>query len=230
MLDGEAVRRVAGRNAIADPTQLPTEALTPAQQRLLDAATECFAARGFNGTTTRDIARTAGLSHAVLYVHHSSKEDALYAIARRGHEAVLGVTTAARDGAGHAPVDQLAAVIHDFVLWHAQEHTTARVINYELSALTREHHAHILELRHRIEAIPREIVEAGVADGSFATTRPAATALATLSLGVDVGRWFQDDRARPAEDIAEHYRELALRMVGAAPTQPNQSMRRRLRA
>jgi AcrR family transcriptional regulator len=41
----------------------------------LDAALDLFAARGFQGTSTRAIAGRAGLSDAGLYVHFGSKQE-----------------------------------------------------------------------------------------------------------------------------------------------------------
>jgi AcrR family transcriptional regulator len=49
---------------------------------LLQAALELFAARGFEGTSVRDIARAVGLSESVLYAHFDSKRaifDAVFA-------------------------------------------------------------------------------------------------------------------------------------------------------
>lgn len=45
--------------------------------RILRAAVECFASRGFSGTTTREVATRAGITEALLYRHFESKE-ALY--------------------------------------------------------------------------------------------------------------------------------------------------------
>ena len=71
----------------AQPTVLSTEtALRTGSRRdqILDAAMQCFAASGFRGTTTREIAGRVGLTEAALYRHFESKE-ALYAaiIARK---------------------------------------------------------------------------------------------------------------------------------------------------
>lgn len=43
------------------------------RQRLLDAATELFARRGYRGTTTRDIAVAAGITERTLFRHVPSK-------------------------------------------------------------------------------------------------------------------------------------------------------------
>jgi AcrR family transcriptional regulator len=195
---------------------------TPAQQRILDAAAQCFAERGFHGTTTRDIARQANLSPAVLYVHYPTKEDVLYEISRAGHVTALEIVRSAA-ARGATPTERLGHVAHDFALWHARSHTVARIVNYELTALTPDHYAEIAALRRDMEQVARDIVEDGIASGEFVSQRPTLTALAVLSLGVDLGRWFRTTGTWRPEDVAEHYRTLALRMVttdGAAPPLP----------
>jgi AcrR family transcriptional regulator len=50
----------------------------PAHQRraeLLDAAAEVFRLKGYEGATTEDIARQAGVTKGALYFHFKSKED-----------------------------------------------------------------------------------------------------------------------------------------------------------
>jgi hypothetical protein len=42
------------------------------------------------------------------------------------------------------------------------------------------------------------------------------TALAVLSLGIDVARWFRDEGRWTPDQVAVHYRLLALRMAGVA--------------
>ena len=64
-----------------------------ARTRLLAAAVAAFAAKGFHGTTTRDISTTAGMSPAALYVHHRSKEELLHQISLAGHERTLALVT-----------------------------------------------------------------------------------------------------------------------------------------
>jgi AcrR family transcriptional regulator len=45
--------------------------------RLLEAAAEVFAARGYDGTRVADIAAAAGVSNGAMYAHFSSKADLL---------------------------------------------------------------------------------------------------------------------------------------------------------
>src|SRR5437870_13402598 len=48
------------------------------QASIIAAAASLFAQKGFNGTTTREIAKTAGISEALLFRHFPTKR-ALYA-------------------------------------------------------------------------------------------------------------------------------------------------------
>jgi len=197
----------------------PAEPLLPeqpdARTRLARAAVEAFAARGFHGTTTRDISTAAGMSPAALYVHHRSKEELLFGLARVGHERVLAMVqeSVARS---EDPVEQLGGLVEDFVRDHALVHTGARVINYELAALSAEHLAEIATLRHEIDLVVRGVIDRGVAAGVFHTPDAHMTALAVLSLGIDVARWFRDEGRWTPDQVAVHYRLLALRMAGVA--------------
>jgi AcrR family transcriptional regulator len=185
-----------------------------ARTRLSRAAVEAFAARGFHGTTTRDISTAAGMSPAALYVHHRSKEELLYELSRLGHERILEMVRASV-ASSDDPVEQLGTLVEEFVRDHALVHTDARVINYELAALSEEHLAEIVAIRHDIDLVVRDVIDRGVAAGVFDTPDAHMTALAVLSLGIDVARWFRDEGRWNPDEVAVHYRLLALRMVGA---------------
>lgn len=197
------------------------------RERLIDAAVEAFAERGFHATTTRDIAARAGMSPAALYVHHASKEDVLYEVSRVGHAGALQVVRDAVAGED-SPTLRLAAYVRTFTQWHAEHHTRARIVQYELDALGPEHYAEVAAMRREIEALLRSVLLDGVRDGSFDLEDDdvPGTAVALLSLGIDVSRWYRDDGLRSAPDIAEHYADLAVRMAGAGRIRPAERPRR----
>ena len=183
--------------------------------RLLRAAAEAFAEKGFHGTSTRDIASAAGMSPAAVYVHHKSKEELLFVISRAGHERTLALIRRAI-ASSDDPANQLVAVVHAFAVHHAREHTGARVVNYELASLSPEHLTEILALRNDIDDEIRGLVHRGVDAGAFHTPNPAMAATALLSLGIDIARWYREDGAWSPEQIADFYAATALRLVGAA--------------
>lgn len=188
------------------------------RERLIAAATNAFAAKGFHGCTTRDIAAAAEMSPAAVYVHYRTKEELLYVISREGHEATL---TQVREAfaSSRQPVAQLAAMVRGFVFDHAAGHVRARVNNNELANLAPEHYRLIAAIRHEIEDLFRQVVESGVRAEVFSTPDVRMTARALVSIGIDTARWFREGRTSAAE-VAEHYVTLALRMVGARDDDP----------
>lgn len=188
----------------------------PARARLLEAALDSFSARGFHGTSTRMIAARAGLSPAAVYVHHRTKEEILFQISRDGHQEALDVVLAAIDSEA-APPGRLRAIVRDFAAWHARRHTLARVVQYEMAALTPEHADLIAALRRRTHNAVRSVVLAGIERGDFTVRDPESTTVALLSLGIDVARWYRPDGAWTPQRVGEDYAELALRLVGYGP-------------
>lgn len=188
--------------------------------KLLRAATAAFAEKGFHATTTRDIATAAGMSPAAVYVHHRSKEELLYLISRGGHERTLDLVRSAISS-GSDPTSQLIAVARAFAVHHAHAGTTARIVNYELAALSPEHLAEIRELRRAIDTEVRALIQRGVDAGEFHTASTGLAATAMLSLGIDLGRWYRDDGRWSPDDIGDFYADLAVRILGArAPDRP----------
>lgn len=184
--------------------------------RLADAAVTAFAERGFHGSTTRDITSIAGLSPAAIYVYHRSKEELLYRISLAGHlDSLARIRSAIASEPD--PARQLAALMREFAAYHAREHTEARVINYELAALSPDHLREIKIVRHRIEDEVRDLIERGVAAGVFTVSRPRMAATALLSLGIDIARWYHDGGSWSPADVGEYYADIALRIVGCLP-------------
>jgi AcrR family transcriptional regulator len=185
-----------------------------ARARLLDAAVEMFAAKGFHGTSTRDIAKAAGMSPAAMYVHAESKEQLLYLSARAGQDEALHVIRTAKAQGGTA-LERARRLMHDLALHHVRSQKVSRVVNYELSALSPEHLDEIQALRRQVIREFRELVEEGMATGEFSPGNHRMAVNALISLAVDIARWYHVDLgdAYAPEVIAESYGEMAVRIL-----------------
>jgi AcrR family transcriptional regulator len=89
----------------AIPTQIKDQQLVQRRRRqIVDAAVELFLKNGFHKTTTRQIARAAGISIGLLYEYISTKEDILYLVCEAIHaemeSAVTDALTRAQEGKG----------------------------------------------------------------------------------------------------------------------------------
>ena len=188
--------------------------ITPdAARRMLIAAAHAFADKGYHATTTRDIASLAGMSPAAVYIHYRSKEELLFNISLVGHETSLALLSSIRGGDA---VERLKNAVSSFAGWHAEFHTTARVVQYELGALSPEHHAEVAVLRRQIEQQMRSYISDGVAEGVFDVPDLKGATLAVLSLCIDVARWYQPGGKRTPDEIGALYADLVLRMLRPA--------------
>jgi AcrR family transcriptional regulator len=66
------------------------------RQQILDAALGLFARRGFQGTTTRQIAEAARVNEAIIFRHFPSKEDLYWAVLQRECESAGGIEAVRR--------------------------------------------------------------------------------------------------------------------------------------
>lgn len=203
-----------GQNEAATDDMSWAEVTPDAARRLLIAAVQAFAERGYHATTTRDIASRAYMSPAALYIHYRTKEDLLLRISRIGHEKALEILKDAAAEEGTAS-ERLSEAVRSFVRWHAARHLTARVVQYELDSLGEEHRPEIVALRRESDATVREIINDGVKAGEFDVPDVPGTTLAVLSLCIDVARWFNTEGRRTPDEVGALYADLVLRMVGA---------------
>jgi AcrR family transcriptional regulator len=181
---------------------------------LLLSALDAFLARGYHAATTREIADRAGMSPAAVYVHWKAKHDLLFEISRIGHQAVLDVVERALAQAPDDPVERVRAFVSAFASWHAENHALARVIQYEFGKLPRHQFRRIVAIRDRFEELMRDELAAGVAAGAFDVEDLEGTMLATLSLCIDLARWYHPSPEHgSAEAVGELYAGLVIGML-----------------
>ncbi|WP_448624480.1 hypothetical protein [Geodermatophilus sp. URMC 64] len=97
-------------------------------------------------------------------------------------------------------MDQLAAAAPAFADFHAHHHTVARILNYELAALSDEQRAEIDALRKGIDDELRDLVGAGVAASVFHTSDPALAATSLAAMGIDIARCIARTAPGPRAD------------------------------
>lgn len=102
------------------------------RDRILTAALEEFAARGFDGTTTSEVARRAGVTQPLVHYHFSTKDQ----LWREALTPVLDdlVTTfggAERELADVDPIGRLKVVVRRFVRFSAAHPEFGRILSYE---------------------------------------------------------------------------------------------------
>ncbi len=146
------------------------------QQRILDAATDLFAASGYNGVSTRDIARAAKVNETSIYRHYSGKRELFLATldtelskVRLDADQISNLSTAPD---AHVAMLVLFQVMIDAL---TKRHALVRLVHFsvleyneDLHDLYRRHVQHILQ--HANEYLTRwpEFNEASAVDNRVA--------------------------------------------------------------
>jgi AcrR family transcriptional regulator len=186
------------------------------QVLLLTAALAAFAEFGYHGTTTRDIAKRAGMSSAAIYTHYQAKSDLLYELVRAAHALLIRKMREVAERMDD-PVARVSELVRTHVAFHAHLHTATRVANYELQALPLKQHREIIRLRQDIEKVMRDALKAGSDSGQFVVQDVELVTILTLSVGIDVSRWFSIAGRLQPEELSEQYSRILLRAFSADP-------------
>jgi AcrR family transcriptional regulator len=188
--------------------------------RILDAAREAFATRGFAATTMEDIAQRVGISRSAIYSRFESKE----ALFRALVEGLIGhvLPEAMPDLAGTSAPDALRRFIHVVMVRLGSGNIAflPRLIIGEGQAfpdLVKFYHDHaITRVLGAIEAIIRH----GVARGEFACANPALAARSVAGGMIFSALWrivFEPVGAEPLyiEAMAVSHAEVLLKGLTA---------------
>ena len=178
------------------------------------SAVDLFFEHGYEATSLRTIARDVGIQVGSLYNHLASKESLLYSIMSGIIKDLL-----AEHDARLSPVsgteERLRAAIDVHVFFHTARAREVFIGNSELRSLTPAHRRRVVTLRDRYEQRFVDIVEQGVADGTFRARDPEVVARAIIAVGTSTSSWFQPGGRLPLDEIAAMNTELVLN--GLAP-------------
>jgi len=101
---------------------MPRHRFTDTRQRIEQAATQLFVARGITETSVRDITRAVGISEGALYRHFESKDDLVWQTFEQGYMSFAREleSLAAREATAR---QKIAAMIRGFCRAHDQNPT-----------------------------------------------------------------------------------------------------------
>ena len=191
---------------------------------VLDAALTLFAERGYHGTAVSQIAASLGIRTPSLYNHMRSKQDLLAAIIGPTVDGVLDDFQTAVDGLSD-PVERLRRAVRVYALRHATHRREALVANRDTASLPEPARTRTRQRERDHERAVRAIICDGAGTGDFHVASPALASFAILEMCLSIARWFRDDGARTAGQVADEYADFALRIAGFVPDRPSPAVR-----
>ena len=185
----------------------------PGRVALMRTAIGLMGERGYDGTSTRDIAAAANVTVAALYYHFPSKLDLLREFLDEAHDVVVTRLAGRIDAADPDPRSRLDAAVATLI-WsnlHSEwAQLAAQVAFREVARLEEPDRRKIGAKRAQMIDLLEAVVRDGVAAGVFTTTesdaREAARAVFTLCVTI-VGPFAEIDLTM--DQTIELYQRLA---------------------
>lgn len=189
---------------------------TATGESVIRAASELMAARGYHGTSMRDVAKAVGIQMASLYYYHASKQDLLVHLMRTTLEDLREFVHQSMETAGPDPVDQLEAGLRAHIAFHVERRDDVIITDSELRALDEANLPVILALRDRYEQLIRGAIEAGVAGGQLEKGgRIGIVTTGVMTMCTDVALWYDPDGPLSVDGVADEILRFVMRGLRA---------------
>jgi AcrR family transcriptional regulator len=186
------------------------------REAIHDAALELFARLGYHATSMRAIAAAAHVQPAAIYHWYASKEEILVGLQDDFMERLTEKVAAAVER-HERPALRLAAAVREHVVFHGIHRRAAFVTDSEIRALTARRRRALIAKRDDYQELFREMIDAGVADGSLHASDARVATYAILLQCTGAALWFDPDGRLGLDEVAELHVELVLASLKASP-------------
>ncbi|MFD6162168.1 TetR/AcrR family transcriptional regulator [Nocardia sp. NPDC060256] len=190
-----APARRRGRPPAAESTAGDT------RERIVRAAVDLFAEKGFHGTGVAEIGDRADVQRGALYYHIGSKEELLWQIL---HDYIqLMLVDAERIVAGtDDPISKLRKLIHSHVGLIIDHRREVAIQLRDVTALSGERGAQLQELRDRVQHCWQRVLDTGHAAGLLRTNDHVVTNSVLGMLNM-VTFWYRPHGGHSPAEIAD---------------------------
>jgi AcrR family transcriptional regulator len=179
------------------------------------AAIDLFAQRGYHATSMRAIAAEARIRPAAIYHWYENKEAILVQLQDEFMAELTERVTAAMDR-HERPALRLAAAVREHVVYHGLHTKAGFVTDSEIRALTEARRQALVAKRDTYEAIFRDEILGGIADGTLRSSNADVATYAILLQCTGVDLWFNPGGPLPLDEVADIHIELVLGSLGAS--------------
>ena len=181
--------------------------------RVREAALSLFARHGYAAVSMRQIAGAVGVQAGALYNYTPDKQTLLYELMKAHMDELLAARAA--EPAQGDPMAALEAFTRFHIRFHARRPEAVFISYMELRNLSPENFAVIEELRKTYETQLQDILQRGVAEGSFAVTDARITSMALIAMLTGVNTWFREKGRLSLPEVEEIYCDMVRKAVAA---------------
>ncbi|WP_194818443.1 TetR/AcrR family transcriptional regulator [Nocardia sp. XZ_19_385] len=201
----------AATNAPARRRGRPPAAASTAgdtRARIVRAAVELFADKGFHGTGVAEIGDRADVQRGALYYHIGSKEELLWEILR-DYIQLMREDAERIAASGHDPIAKLHRLIHSYVGLIIAHRREVAIQLRDVTALTGERAVQLQDLRDDVQDCWQRVIDDGHAAGLLRTADHVITNSLLGMLNM-VTVWYRPDGNHSPGEIADLLAETFL--------------------
>jgi AcrR family transcriptional regulator len=178
--------------------------------RILAAALDLFAERGYDATSVNEVVVRAGVTKGALYHYFAAKEDLLYEIYRGLLDQQLADLERILARVGD-PAGALRAVIENLVVTTVRHAREVVVFGRETSRLDESRWRALQADWRRYQDAVRGLIREAQQDGTFAPTgSPEVVSWMIFGLTTSLPTWFRPDGPKSAAEIADEVSTMIL--------------------
>lgn len=178
------------------------------RERILRAAADAFADKGFYGTGMAEIGELAQIQRGALYYHIGSKEELLYDLCRQHVEIALAngqVAVATSDDAR----DQFRALALAHLRILTERRSFVVIAEREMHVLTGARAMDLNKLRREYQDLFAAVMALGVEQGHFSRSEPLEV-MGVMGLLNYTYMWLRPSGPTPIEEVSQRLCDLLM--------------------
>ena len=182
-------------------------------EEIIEIATDLFKAKGYIGTSMRDLADAVGMEAASLYSHVESKDELLQNICFRMAEKFMQSIEQVTRTPNCSNTELLEMIINEHVRVITEDINATAVFWNEWKYLSEPAQTELSQLQIDYEHKLKAILDAGVRAGEFRITDTTFTTMAMLSTLNGLQKWRT--YSMPPEDLGCAFAEIFIKGIKA---------------
>jgi TetR/AcrR family transcriptional regulator, cholesterol catabolism regulator len=185
--------------------------------RILEAAREMFAKKGFSGTSIRDIATASGMSNPTIYYHYTNKEGIILALLEEAYSTLISELGRSLNGS-EDPLTRFRLLMRAHLKVTRDLRSTVSIFHVtEHEKLTAETMAYSRKVQRDIFDLYSDELERLREAGLLRTEETRILAF-NIAACIDwLLRWYHDEGDLPFDQVAEEIVEFVLHGMLAEP-------------
>jgi len=192
------------------------------RDRIIGAALQAFSARGFEATTTAQIADALQMTGPALYHYFATKDELLLACVTHLLDLLLAALAEAAAGAG-SPAERMAQAVRAQIGLELRHGAAAPLVNAHLygprhltDLLSPAQRALLRDKQRALVQVYRGLIDAGLACGQFTTPEPGIATFNVLALVQYTSVWYRPRAGRQRQALIAQQAAAVLQLLGAS--------------